>query len=143
MCRAPREERARPLATKAAASQAGRGAEGVEAEAQHAQRALRPAERGEEIADHRVRICEEGRDLTDDEAYRHLLEKYQVPAEAFFEKLHSPAYRERAYEEFELVKHLKVTGFPTVLLQLSELRHGRNVRKESAVDRPELPGNPR
>ena len=29
----------------------------------------------------------EGRDLTDDEAYRHLLEKYQIDAEIFYTKL--------------------------------------------------------
>ncbi|MES1224842.1 MAG: DsbA family protein, partial [Bacteroidota bacterium] len=31
----------------------------------------------------------EGRDLCDDEAYRHLLEKYNIPAEDFYHKLHS------------------------------------------------------
>jgi putative protein-disulfide isomerase len=62
----------------------------------------------------------EGRDLDDDEAYRHLLEKYKIPATGFFGKLHDPAYREKAYDEFALLRHLKVTGFPTVFLQVSE-----------------------
>ena len=62
----------------------------------------------------------EGRDLSDDEAYRHLLEKYNLPAEAFYASLHSPAYKEKAYYEFALVKQLQVTGFPAVLLQVSE-----------------------
>jgi putative protein-disulfide isomerase len=62
----------------------------------------------------------EGRDLTDDEAYRHLLEKYNIPAEEFYTRLHSEAYKEKAYYEFALVKQLQVTGFPTVLLQVSE-----------------------
>ncbi|HYE53246.1 MAG TPA: DsbA family protein [Chitinophagaceae bacterium] len=62
----------------------------------------------------------EGRDLTDDEAYRHLLEKYNIPAGEFYSKLHSEAYKEKAYYEFALVKQLQVTGFPTVLLQASE-----------------------
>jgi len=62
----------------------------------------------------------EGRDLSDDEAYRHLLEKYRVPAEAFYASLHSEAYKEKAYYEFALVKQLQVTGFPAVLLQVSE-----------------------
>jgi len=62
----------------------------------------------------------EGRDLCDDEAYRHLLEKYVIPAEEFYTKLHSEEYKEKAYYEFALVKQLKVTGFPTVFLQVSE-----------------------
>jgi len=61
----------------------------------------------------------EGRDLTDDEAYRHLLGKYGIPETEFYHKLHDPGYKEKAYEEFALVKQLKVTGFPTVFLQVS------------------------
>jgi putative protein-disulfide isomerase len=62
----------------------------------------------------------EGRDLTDDEAYRHLLEKYSIQPELFYEKLHSETYRDKAYYEFSLVKQLQVTGFPAVLIQVSE-----------------------
>jgi putative protein-disulfide isomerase len=64
----------------------------------------------------------EGRDLTDDEAYRHLLEKYNISAEDFYAKLHSSEYKEKAYYEFALVKQLKVTGFPTVLMQVSDTK---------------------
>jgi len=73
-------------------------------------------------ADLQYALHEEGRDLTDDEAYRHLLEKYGIPDGEFYEKLHSPVYKAKAYEEFELVKQLGVTGFPTLLLQVSESR---------------------
>ncbi len=69
-------------------------------------------------ADLQYALHYEGRDLCDDEAYRHLLEKYQIPVEAFYEKLHSESYREKAYYEFALVKQLQVTGFPAVLLQV-------------------------
>lgn len=62
----------------------------------------------------------EGRDLCDDEAYRHLLEKYHIPAEEFYSKLKSVEYKEKAHYEFALVKQLKVTGFPTLLLQANE-----------------------
>ena len=62
----------------------------------------------------------EGRDLTDDEAYRHLLEKYNVPEKEFYGKLHHPAYKEKAYDEFALVRQLQVSGFPTVFLQVAE-----------------------
>ena len=62
----------------------------------------------------------EGRDLTDDEAYRHLLHKYNIPEEEFYKKLHSDEYREKAYYEFALVKQLQVKGFPCVLLQVTD-----------------------
>lgn len=64
----------------------------------------------------------EGRDLCDDEAYRHLLEKYGIPDTEFYSKLHDPVYKEKAYEEFALVKRLQVTGFPTVFLQVSDTK---------------------
>lgn len=62
----------------------------------------------------------EGRDLDDDEAYRHLLEQYGIPAPDFYTALHSEAYKEKAYYEFALCKQLQVTGFPAVLLQASD-----------------------
>lgn len=62
----------------------------------------------------------EGRDLTDNEAYRHLLEKYKIDADDFYNKLKSEAYKEKAYYEFQLCKQLQVTGFPQVLLQATE-----------------------
>ena len=62
----------------------------------------------------------EGRDLTDDEAYRHLLPKYQLDEKDFYLKLHSEEYREKANYEFALCSQLKVTGFPALLVQASE-----------------------
>jgi putative protein-disulfide isomerase len=64
----------------------------------------------------------EGRDLCDDEAYRHLLEKYAIPAEDFYSKLHHKDYKEKAASEFGLIKQLKVDGFPTLLLQQTQSR---------------------
>jgi len=64
----------------------------------------------------------EGRDLCDDEAYRHLLAQYRIPDTEFYSRLHSPEYKQKAYEEFELVRELGVTGFPAVFLQVSETR---------------------
>ena len=64
----------------------------------------------------------EGRDLDDDEAYKHLLEKYGINEEAFYSKLHSEEYKEQAYYEFALCKQLNVTAFPAVLMQLSETK---------------------
>ncbi len=62
----------------------------------------------------------EGRDLTDDEAYRGLLEKYSINPETFYSKLKSEEYKEQAYYEFSLVKQLQVTGYPCVLLQVTD-----------------------
>ena len=64
----------------------------------------------------------EGRDLDDNEAYRHLLEKYSIQPEVFYEKLQSDEYKEQAYYEFALCKQLEVSGFPALLLQLNDLK---------------------
>ena len=64
----------------------------------------------------------EGRDLTDDEAYRLLLEKYNIDAEDFYGRLHEEEYKEQAYYEFALCKQLNVTGFPAVFIQTGETK---------------------
>lgn len=64
----------------------------------------------------------EGRDLDDDEAYRHLIEKYQLPEAEFFERLKSDSYKDKAHYEFALCKHLQVTGFPQVLIQENDAK---------------------
>lgn len=64
----------------------------------------------------------EGRDLTDPEAYRHLLPGYNIPEEEFYTKLKSDEYKEKASYEFALVKQLRVTSFPCVLLQAGETK---------------------
>jgi putative protein-disulfide isomerase len=64
----------------------------------------------------------EGRDLTDDEAYRHLIEKYSIRPEVFYERLNSEEYKEKAYYEFSLVKQLQVSGYPCVFIQTGELK---------------------
>ena len=62
----------------------------------------------------------EGRDLTDDEAYRHLLEKYKLDAEDFYTKLKEDKYKAAAEYDFALCKQLKVTGYPTLFIQSSD-----------------------
>ena len=73
-------------------------------------------------ADLQYALNYEGRDLCDDEAYRHLVEKYGIPEGEFYTKLKSIEYKEKAYYEFALVKQLQVTGFPTVLMQVNDSR---------------------
>jgi putative protein-disulfide isomerase len=64
----------------------------------------------------------EARDLTDNEAYRHLLEKYSIQPEIFYEKLQSEAYKEMAYYEFAIMKQLQVTGYPCVFVQTADTK---------------------
>jgi putative protein-disulfide isomerase len=63
----------------------------------------------------------EGRDLTDDEAYRHLLPMFDIPETEFYEFLSSEEFIGRAHQEFSMVSQLRVNGFPAVLLQTGEL----------------------
>jgi putative protein-disulfide isomerase len=81
-----------------------------------------PEKQLEFASDIQTALFLEGRDLCDDEAYRHLLYKYGVPAEDFYTRLHDESYKERAYEEFALVKQLKVKGYPCVMMQLNALK---------------------
>ncbi len=73
-------------------------------------------------ADLQYSLHYEGRDLTDNEAYRHLLEKYNIPVDDFYSKLATEEYKEKAYYEFQLCKQLQVTGFPQVLMQITETK---------------------
>ncbi len=68
-------------------------------------------------------LFEEGRDLTDQEAYRHLLHQYNIDEDLFYQRLKEPTFKEQAYEEFELCKQLRVTGFPQLLCRLSETKY--------------------
>jgi putative protein-disulfide isomerase len=62
----------------------------------------------------------EGRDLTDNEAYRHLAITYNISTELFFKALKDESFRQMAAEEFEMVRKLGVSGFPALLLQIPE-----------------------
>jgi len=73
-------------------------------------------------ADMQYALHAEGRDLTDNEAYRQLLEKYNLPAEEFYEKLTNEKYKEMANYEFALCKQLQVSAYPALLLQLSDTK---------------------
>lgn len=73
-------------------------------------------------ADLQYALNYEGRDLSDNEAYRHLLPIYGIPETAFYEKLASEEYKSKAHYEFMLCKQLKVTGFPALFIQVSETK---------------------
>ncbi len=83
---------------------------------------LYPNRQVEFAADLQYALHFEGRDLTDKEAYRVLIEKYGINEEMFYDKLQSDAFKEQAQYEFQLCKQLQVTGFPCVLIQVSETK---------------------
>jgi putative protein-disulfide isomerase len=83
-------------------------------------KALFPEKQLDFATDLQYALNYEGRDLDDDEAYRHLLEKYSVDATDFYKKLKDPAYKEKAFYEFALCKQLQVDSFPQVLIQMNE-----------------------
>ncbi len=71
-------------------------------------------------ADLQYALYYEGRDLTDNEAYRHLLEQYSINTDDFYSKLKSEEYKDKAHYEFSLCRQLQVESFPQVLIQVSE-----------------------
>ncbi|MEN9547804.1 MAG: hypothetical protein RIR12_395 [Bacteroidota bacterium] len=81
-----------------------------------------PDRQVEFAADLQYSLHFEGRDLTDNEAYRHLLAKYEIAADDFYTKLNSEAYQEKARYEFALCQQLQVTGFPAVLMQVGDTK---------------------
>lgn len=81
---------------------------------------LQPGRQLEFASDLQYALNYEGRDLDDNEAYRHLLEKYTIDPLDFYSKLKSNVYKEKAHYEFALCKQLGVDSFPQVLLQLNE-----------------------
>lgn len=81
-----------------------------------------PERQIEFAADLQYALHYEGRDLCDDEAYRHLLEKYSIQPETFYTKFKSEAYKEKAFYEFALCKQLQVTAYPAVLIQVADTK---------------------
>jgi len=81
-----------------------------------------PEKQVEFAADLQYALHYEGRDLTDKEAYRHLIEQYGLNETAFYEKLVSDTYKDQAHYEFQLCKQLQVTGYPCVLIQVAETK---------------------
>ena len=81
-----------------------------------------PEKQVEFAADLQYALHYEGRDLTDKEAYRHLIEQYGLNETAFYEKLGSDTYKDQAHYEFQLCKQLQVTGYPCVLIQVAETK---------------------
>lgn len=67
-----------------------------------------------------IALQEEGRDLTDPEAYRHLVEKYGLNESDFYSKLKTEVYQQKAKKEFEICLQLKANAFPSIYIQNSK-----------------------
>ena len=79
-----------------------------------------PDKQVELASDIQYGLFEEGRDLADPEAYRHLIVKYALDESLFYQRLKDVVFKERAYEEFDLCQKLQVKGYPQLLCQLEE-----------------------
>lgn len=62
----------------------------------------------------------EGRDLTDFEAYRHLMPKYNLEFDDFSNKMNDPIFKLKAEQDFQTCKQLQVSSFPVLMLQANE-----------------------
>lgn len=81
-----------------------------------------PAKQVQVAADFQKALFEEGRDLSDGEAYRHLLEKYNIPIGEFYKKFTDEIYKDKAVHEFSLCSQLQAAAFPKLLLQVSDTK---------------------
>ncbi|MFM7709856.1 MAG: DsbA family protein [Ferruginibacter sp.] len=81
---------------------------------------LRPEETLNLAADLQTALFAEGRDLTDHEAYRHLLARYSIDPTFFYKELESIEYKIMAAVEEGMIKNFKVGAFPTLILQTGE-----------------------
>jgi putative protein-disulfide isomerase len=74
------------------------------------------------VSDLQYALNYEGRDLDDNEAYRHLLAMYNLQPDDFYAKLANKEYKEKAQYEFALCRQLKADSFPQVFLQVSDTK---------------------
>jgi putative protein-disulfide isomerase len=57
----------------------------------------------------------EGKSLNEEATYRELIAKYQLPVEAFLEKMKDDANRYDTIQEFNQVEQWGITGFPAAI----------------------------
>lgn len=62
----------------------------------------------------------EGRDLNSREIYLELIEKYNIDADLFLQRLNEEEFQKRTATEFEEVKKAGINGFPAVAVQYKE-----------------------
>jgi len=66
--------------------------------------------------DMQVALNHDGKSLNEDDTYRQLLTKYQLPVDEFLEKMKEDANRYDTVQEFKQVEQWGITGFPAAIL---------------------------
>lgn len=66
--------------------------------------------------DMQVALNYDGKSLNEDDTYRQLLSKYQLPVDEFLEKMKDDANRYDTTQEFKQVEQWGITGFPAAIL---------------------------
>lgn len=61
-----------------------------------------------------------GVDLSADESYLPIINKYQISEEDFLTKLNSEEFKQAAYYEFTLAKQLQVSGYPAAFIKVDD-----------------------
>lgn len=76
----------------------------------------KPAEAITFAHDMQVALNYSGKSLNDDNTYRELLPKYDLPVDEFLEKMKDDANRYDTIQEFNQVEQWGITGFPAAIL---------------------------
>ena len=63
----------------------------------------------------------DGLDLNENETYKTLIKKYEIPESDFLAKLDNEEYRQLAYYDVALSRQLQVTGYPAAFIKTAEL----------------------
>lgn len=66
--------------------------------------------------DMQVALNYEGKSLNDDQTYRQLAEKYQLPVQEFLDNMQQDSFRYATQQEFQQVQQWGITGFPVAIL---------------------------
>lgn len=70
--------------------------------------------------DMQVALNLEGKSLNDDQTYRELLEKYNIPADQFLQHMQEDDNKYATHQEFNIVQQWGITGFPAAILEKDE-----------------------
>ncbi len=79
-----------------------------------------------------------GLDLSKDDSYVYLAEKYQIPVDEFIKKLTQEEFKQAAYYDFALARQLQVTGYPAAFIRTGELKFHMIAKGYASLETMEL-----
>jgi putative protein-disulfide isomerase len=79
-----------------------------------------------------------GLDLSKDDSYVYLAEKYQIPVDEFIKKLTQEEFKQAAYYDFALARQLQVTGYPAAFIRTGELKFYMIAKGYASLETMEL-----